>query len=73
VPAADVFSGQNQYSAGDTYIAPTTVTGAQVATPSAAAFTAATTGANALPYEGSQYLHVFDVIANMIASGQVTG
>ena len=72
-PAADVFAGQNAYTAADTYIAPTEVTGQQMPSPEDAAFTLATTGKNALPYQANQYLHIFDVIANMISSGQVTG
>lgn len=71
-PAADVVTGQDQYSAGDTYVGPSTLTG--VAPPSSAddaAFQMATTGANAVPYMGNQYLNAFNVVANMIASGKV--
>ena len=68
-PAADVFAGQNSYSAGDTYIAPTEVTGAQPASAQAAAFAQATTGANAVPFAGNEYLNAMGVIAQMIANG----
>jgi hypothetical protein len=68
-PAASVPPGQNQYSAGDTYIAPTEVSGAGLPTPAAAAFTAATTGANAIPYQGNEFLNAMGVIAQMIANG----
>ena len=68
-PAADVFAGQNQYSAGDTYIAPTTVTGAGLPSQQAAAFAQATTGANAVPFAGNEYLNAMGVIAQMIANG----
>jgi hypothetical protein len=73
VPAYDVTPGQDQFSMGDTYVSPTTVTGAAAPNPDALAFQMATTGGNAVPYLAQQYLHAFSVIASMIASGQVTG
>jgi hypothetical protein len=73
VPAADVSTGQNQYSSGDTYVGPSTVTGDQAPSAGALAFQQATTGQNAVPYMGNQYLNAFNVVANMIASGKAGG
>ena len=73
-PAADLTGGQNQYSALDTYVPATTLTGvANPQDPSALAFEMATTGANAVPYQVNQYLNDFEVIASMIANGGPTG
>jgi hypothetical protein len=70
-PPYDVTPGQNQYSSADTYVNPTTLTGAAPPSASALAFQQATTGANAVPYQGNQFLNAFGVVANMIASGKV--
>jgi hypothetical protein len=73
-PAANLTGGQNQYTVGDTYVPATTLTGvANPQNPSALAFTEATTGANAVPYQVNEYLNDFEVIANMIANGGPTG
>jgi hypothetical protein len=70
-PPYDVTQGQNQFSSADTYVNPTTLVGAAPASASALAFQQATTGANAVPYQGNQFLNAFGVVANMIASGKV--
>jgi hypothetical protein len=69
-PAANLTTGQDQYSTGDIYLGANTLVGTQPPSASALAFTQATTGANAVPYQVNQYLNAFDTIASMIASGQ---
>lgn len=67
-------AAQSQMSApGDVYIPGNTITTQQAPTVQGAAFTQATTGANAVPYLGYQYLQAFQAIANMIKAGAPTG
>lgn len=72
-PAANLTGGQNQYSTGDTYLGQNTLVGTEPPSAQGLAFTEATTGANAVPFQGNEYLQAFDTIADMIASGKVNG
>lgn len=66
IAPGQVTPGQGLTSPGDTYVPPTTLT--QITPPSASnvATQAATTGANAVPYLGNQFLSAYQTIAGMI-------
>ena len=73
VPPADVVSGQNPYKVGDVFISPSEYVLTAPPSDQAAAFTQATTGANATQYQAYQYVDAFNAVANMIATGRVGG
>lgn len=64
---------QEPYSTGDMYVGPNTLIATQAPSATGAAFTEATTGANALPFAGNNYLNAFNTIADMVASGRAAG
>lgn len=64
---------QGLSSPGDFYLPANTLTSTQAPSASSAAFTAATTGSNAVPYLGNQYLNAYGAILSMIKAGGPTG
>lgn len=64
---------QNLSSPGDFYLPSSTLTSTAAPSASAAAFTQATTGSNAVPYLGNQYLNAYNAILSMIKAGGPTG
>jgi hypothetical protein len=66
--------GQQPVAPGTTYLPPTVFSDVGAPSPEAAAFQAATTGANRTPYLGYQYLNAFQAIMDMVhAGGLLTG
>lgn len=72
VPAQDTSPQQNPSAPGDMFIPDTVTTDVQAPTAADAAFTDATTGANAVPYLGNQFLSSFGAIADMIKGDGIT-
>ncbi|HWE55813.1 MAG TPA: hypothetical protein VG435_09880 [Acidimicrobiales bacterium] len=60
-------------SQADSYLPANTLTVTQAPSASAVATTEATTGANAIPYLGNQYLQAYAAILSMIKAGGPTG
>jgi hypothetical protein len=65
--------GQQPVAPGTTYIPGTTLTDVGAASPESAAFQAATTGANRIPYLGYQYLQAFNAIMQMVHANTTQG
>lgn len=62
-------TGQGMAAPGDNYLPSTTITDQQAASPDAAAFYAATTGANTTPYYANQAQAGLQAIINLIQQG----
>jgi hypothetical protein len=66
--------GQQPVAPGTTYLPSSVLSDVNAPAPEAAAFQAATTGANRTPYLGYQYLNAFQAIMDMVhAGGLLTG
>lgn len=70
---SQISGGQGIPSQADSYLPANTLTSIAPPSASAAAFTAATTGPNAVPYLGNQYLNAYASILAMIKQGGPTG
>lgn len=69
VPPGQTNPGQQLASPGDFYLPSSTLTSVQPPSASAAAYTAATTGANAVPHLGNEFLSAYQAILSLIKSG----
>ena len=73
LPPGQTAPSQSFASPGDFYLPPSTLTSVQPPSPSAAAYTAATTGANKIPFMGNEFLNAYQSILSMIKAGGPTG
>lgn len=69
VPPAQVAGGQGISAPGDNYLPSNTLTATTPPSATSVATTEATTGANAVPYLGNQYLQAYQSILSLIQGG----